>query len=144
MPPTASADSAIASAGDSADRGSAVVEFVLVTMLLVLLLFGVIQVAAVFYVRSVIAAAASDGARYGANAGVEPGAGGLRATQLIARGLSAGASRGFQCVEQEQVDAATGTAVEAVRCQGRMRSVFLPVAGLFEVGATGKSLREVP
>jgi Flp pilus assembly protein TadG len=120
-----------------------VVEFVLVTVLLALLLFGVIQVAAVFYVRSVIAAAASDGARYEANAGVESGAGGERATQLIARGLSTGAARAFQCVEQPQVDAATGAAVAVVRCQGRMRSVFLPVAALFEIGATGKSLREV-
>jgi Flp pilus assembly protein TadG len=131
-----------AAADADAERGSAVIEFVMVSLLLALLLFGVVQVAAVFYVRSVVAAAASDGARYGANSGVDPAAGGPRARQLIARGLSDSLAGGFDCVGGQESDPVSGTAVATVRCQGRLRSVFLPLGALFETGATGQSLRE--
>jgi hypothetical protein len=124
------------------DRGSAVVEFVMVTVLLALLLFGVLQVAALFYVRSVVASAASDGARYAANAGVEPSAGGPRATELIARGLTDQLAKGFSCLGEQQRDAETGTAIARVRCEGRIRSVFLPLGALITVSASGQSFRE--
>ena len=127
---------------DPGDSGSAVVEFVMVTVLLVLLLFGVLQVAALFYVRSVVASAASDGARYGANAGVEPSAGGQRASELISRGLTDNLAKGISCVGQQERDPETGTAVASVRCQGRIRSVFLPLGALIAVSASGQSLRE--
>jgi len=48
------------------DRAAAVVDFVLVMVLLVPLVLGVIQVGLVLHVRNTLAAAASDGARYGA------------------------------------------------------------------------------
>ena len=57
------------------DDGAAVVEFVLVSVLLVLLLFGVLQVGVYFYARNIVAASAADAARYAAAAGVDPDAG---------------------------------------------------------------------
>ena len=45
----------------SGDRGSAIVEFSLITVLLLMLLFVVLQVAALYYVRSVAGASAADG-----------------------------------------------------------------------------------
>lgn len=48
------------------ERGSAVVDFVLVLVVLVPMVLGVVQVALVMLVRNTLAAAASEGARYAA------------------------------------------------------------------------------
>ena len=48
------------------ERGSAVVDFVLVLVVLVPLFLGILQVALVLLVRNTLAAAASEGARYAA------------------------------------------------------------------------------
>ena len=51
------------------DRGSAVVEFALVTPLLLLVALAVLQVVLALHVRSTLTAAAAEGARVGALAG---------------------------------------------------------------------------
>jgi Flp pilus assembly protein TadG len=48
------------------DRGSAVVDFVLVLVVLVPLFLGILQVALVLHVRNTLTSAASEGARYAA------------------------------------------------------------------------------
>jgi Flp pilus assembly protein TadG len=48
------------------DRGSAIVDFVLVAVVLVPLFFGVLQVALIWHVKTTLTSAASQGARYGA------------------------------------------------------------------------------
>lgn len=53
-------------AGERAERGSAVVDFVLVLVVLVPLFLGIIQVALVLHVRNTLTSAASEGARYAA------------------------------------------------------------------------------
>lgn len=126
------------------DRGSSVVEFALISVLLVFLLFAVLQVAAVFYVRSVVAAAAADGARYAANAGVDPISGGPRASTLIGRGLGAGMARRLPCAGGQLIDAASGLVTAEVRCQGRIRSVFVPVGALVSINVSGQSLKDAP
>ena len=52
------------------ERGSAVVDFVLVSVLILALLLAVLQVAVYVHVRNVVAASAQEGARYAANADV--------------------------------------------------------------------------
>lgn len=54
------------------DRGSAVVDFVLVMIVLVPLVVAIMQVALVLYVRNTVALAASEGARYAATWGATP------------------------------------------------------------------------
>ena len=49
-----------------ASRGAAVVDFVLVMIVLVPLVLGILQLCLVLYVRDTAAAAASEGARFGA------------------------------------------------------------------------------
>jgi Flp pilus assembly protein TadG len=63
-------------------RGSAVVDFVLVLVVLVPLFLGIAQVALVLHVRNTLASAASEGARYAAtyDRGPEDGAARTRAT----------------------------------------------------------------
>lgn len=71
------------------ERGSAVVDFVLILGLLVPLFLGVLQVALVMFVRNTLASAASEGARYAATVGHTPGDGILRARQQLDRVLAA-------------------------------------------------------
>src|SRR6185437_9389504 len=106
----------------SGDRGSSVVEFSMITVLLVFLLFAVLQVAALFYVRSVTSAAAADGARYAANADVDPAAGGPRASMLIAHGIGSRMSEQLPCQGQTIPDPGSGMVAAQVHCQGRIRS----------------------
>lgn len=50
------------------DRGSAVVDFVLVLVVLLPVFLGILQLALVLHVRNTLTSAASEGARYGATA----------------------------------------------------------------------------
>jgi TadE-like protein len=126
------------------DRGSAVVEFCLMSVLLVMLLFAVVQVAALFYVRSVAASAAADGARYAANAGVSPQAGGERASTLLGRALSPGMARRLPCAGFLIAEAGSGLGTTEVRCRGTISSVFLPIGALVTVDVSGQSLKDDP
>lgn len=72
------------------ERGTALVDFVLVMMLIVPLFFGVLQVALVLHVRSTLASAASEGARLAATADRGPGEGVARTRQQLATALGGG------------------------------------------------------
>jgi hypothetical protein len=126
------------------EDGSAVVEFCLMSVLLVLLLFGVLQVAAVYYVRSVVSSAASDGARYAANADVDPAAGGGRAGDLIGHGLGSRMAARLPCTGHATRDAASGLVAAEVRCQGRISSLFVPVGPLVRIDVSARSLKDPP
>jgi len=119
-----------------------VVEFVLISVLLLMLLFGLLQVALLFYARSVTAAAAADGARYGANADQSPAAGAARARTLIARGLGTGMSHRLGCTGTALTDA--GVEVAQVRCAGRISSVFAPIGAFVRIDVAARSVRDQP
>lgn len=70
------------------DRGSAIVDFVLVVVLLVPLFLGILQVALVLHVRNTLASAASEGARYAATVDRTPQAGAARTRQQIAGAIA--------------------------------------------------------
>jgi Flp pilus assembly protein TadG len=71
-----------------AERGSAVVDFVLVMVVLMPLVLGILQVALVLHVRNTLTAAASEGARYGATIDHTPDNGAARTRQQIEDTLS--------------------------------------------------------
>ncbi|WP_254052120.1 TadE family protein [Aeromicrobium sp. A1-2] len=77
-----------AASAHSRDRGSAVVDFVLIMVLLLPLVLGIAQVALVLHVRNTVAAAASEGARAAAPLGATPADGAQRARRLIAEALA--------------------------------------------------------
>lgn len=124
------------------DRGAAIAEFAMIAALLVFLLFAVLQVAIYFYVRNIVAASASDGARYAASAGVDYGDGGARASLLVRQGLTAGVARDVPCIGSGDLDGATGLVVSAVRCSGKVRSIFLPIGALLSIDVTSRALKE--
>ncbi|NRQ51574.1 TadE family protein [Aeromicrobium stalagmiti] len=69
------------------ERGSAVVDFVLIMVLLVPLVLGIAQVALVLHVRNTLASAASEGARSAAPLGATPADGAERTRSMIRRAL---------------------------------------------------------
>lgn len=130
-----------APAAVTTDRGSAVVEFVLVVLPLLMLLLLVVQVAVYLYVRNVVAAAAAEGARYGANVDRGPDEGAGYAEQVLGAGLSARAARGVPCAASEQ-PGESGLVLVAVRCRGAVPTVFSPLGSLLPVDVTARALEE--
>jgi len=104
------------------EAGSAVVDFVLVSVLVSVLFLAVFQVGLALYVRNTLISCASEGARFGARADANPGAGAARTRELIGASLSA---RFAQQVSAE-VGEAGGVQVVAVRVRAP-----LPVLGPF-------------
>ena len=102
------------------ERGSAPVEFVLVGVLLVALVLGVLQVAAVLFVRNTALDAAAEGARWAAIEGA-PAAGVARTRQVLTTALGAGYARDI--IGGTSAQAGTPVAVVTVRTP-------LPVLGL--------------
>ncbi len=76
------------------ERGSAVVDFVLVMVLLVPLVLGIVQLGLVLHVRNTLTAAASDGARAGAPLGATPEDAEVRARRMITDASSMSGARG--------------------------------------------------
>lgn len=76
--------------GEAAERGSSVVEFLLVSVLLLAVFLGVVQIGIVLHTRNVMTAAAAEGARYGANADRTGQDGAQRTRAVLAEALSPG------------------------------------------------------
>ncbi|TDE97441.1 pilus assembly protein [Occultella glacieicola] len=65
------------------ERGSAVVDFLLVSLLVTVLVLGVVQLALTLHVRNILIDSASEGARYAALEGSSLAAGQQRTADLI-------------------------------------------------------------
>jgi Flp pilus assembly protein TadG len=124
--------------GAERDRGSAVVDFVLVMVVLVPFVLGIAQVGLVLHVRNTLTAAASDGARAAAPLGATPADGVERARDLIRGGL---ADRYADDVQ------ATITSVAGVPATEVVVHARVPALGLLgpsiELTATGHAVQEV-
>lgn len=122
------------------ERGSSVVEFTLVSALVLLLFLIVLQVAFVLHTRNVLVSAAQEGARHAANADRTPADGVARTRQAIAEGLSAGVAARMD-VQPLPVGSTAGLAVVGIRVEGPLPVVFLP-AGPLRIGVEGHALAE--
>jgi len=71
----------------SSDEGSAVVEFVLVSVLVVALMLALVQLGMALHIRNSLVSAAAEGARYAASADREPADGADYARTLIEQTL---------------------------------------------------------
>jgi Flp pilus assembly protein TadG len=120
------------------ERGSAVVDFVLVAVIVVPLFLGVLQVGLFLYVRTTMTAAASDGARLAATADRGPDDGVARTESMIDGAVSA---RLVDSVQAQTVDLDGRPAVEVV-VHGHM-----PALGLWgpsvEFTVRGHGIEEV-
>lgn len=121
------------------ERGSAVVDFVLVLVVLVPLFLGILQVALVLLVRNTLASAASEGARYAATLDRGPADGVARTRSQIDGAISGRFARDV-AARPATVDGAPGVAVT-------VRAV-VPALGLggpgIELVVTGHAVEEQP
>jgi Flp pilus assembly protein TadG len=93
-----------------AERGSAVVDFVLVLLVITPLFLGILQVALVLMVRNTLASAASEGARYAATLDRGPEDGVTRTRQQIDRAIAGRFARNVDAVPV-LIDGAPGVRV---------------------------------
>jgi Flp pilus assembly protein TadG len=126
---------------DGGERGSAVVDFVLVSVLVLALLLAVLQVAVYVHVRNVIVASAQEGARYAANADVSSTDGASRTVEIVARATSERTARGLACTSTEGPDA-SGLTLVVVRCSGSVPSLFAALGNLLPVDVNGRAVKE--
>ncbi|MGY1743841.1 MULTISPECIES: TadE/TadG family type IV pilus assembly protein [unclassified Blastococcus] len=123
------------------ERGGAVVEFVLVSVLVVVLLLAVLQVAVYVHVRNVVTAGAQEGARYAANADVVVADGGGRTAEIVAAATSERTAAGLSCTAAEEVDP-TGLTLVVVRCTGAVPTLLAGLGDLLPLDVTGRAVRE--
>lgn len=77
---------------ERSQRGSAIADFALVSVVLVPLFFGIMQLALIWHVKSTLTAAASQGAGYGASYLHTPGDGAARTRAIIRQTFGVGFS----------------------------------------------------
>ncbi|MDT3438981.1 pilus assembly protein [Pseudofrankia sp. BMG5.37] len=117
------------------------VEFVMVSTLLLFLFLGIIQVGLVLHVRNTLAANAAEGARHGANLGVDPTDGGPYAQRLIAGSIP---GRSDTTCTGAQIDGPGGVPLVQVTCEVRVPLSLLPFGGGVTVHVTGHAVKETP
>lgn len=122
------------------DEGAAVVEFVLISGLLLLLVLGVVQLALVLHTRNVLSADAAEGARHGADLGRSDASGGPYAQQLLQRTVP-GAASGIRCSGRPEIGAA-GVPQVAVTCAGSIRLALVPLGPRLDMTVTGRAVKE--
>jgi Flp pilus assembly protein TadG len=126
---------------DDGERGSAVVDFVMVSLLIVALLLAVLQVAVYVHVRNVVTASAQEGARFAANADVDSGSGAARTVEVVARATSTQTAGGLSCTSAEEVDG-SGLTLVVVRCSGSVPSLLAALGNLLPLDVTGRAVKE--
>jgi Flp pilus assembly protein TadG len=127
---------------DDGERGGAVVDFVLVSVLILGLLLAVLQVAVYVHVRNVVTASAQDGARFAANADVPSDAGAPRTVEIVARATSTRTAEGLRCTSAEEVEPGSGLTLVVVRCDGTVPSLVPALGNLLPLSVTGRSVKE--
>ena len=113
----------------------------MVSMLIVALLLGVLQVAVYVHVRNVVTASAQAGARHAANADVDSAAGAARTVEVVARATSRWTAAGLACTSAEEVDA-SGLTLVVVRCSGAVPTLLSALGNLLPLEVTGRALKE--
>lgn len=120
------------------DRGSAVVEFALVTPLLLLVALAVLQVTLALHVRSTLTAAAAEGARAGALAGSGLRVAEIRTREVLADALGGDAAQDI-VASRERLDG-----VEVVRVRVTARLPLLGTLGPTALTVDGHAIGEQP
>jgi Flp pilus assembly protein TadG len=124
------------------EGGAAVVEFLMISTLLILLLFCVLQLGVFFYARNIVSASAADAARFAASYGTSASAGGPRAEELISDGLGGRAADDIHCSSHTGVDSSSGLAVVTVHCHGRVQAFLAPIDVPLTIDFTASALQE--
>jgi Flp pilus assembly protein TadG len=126
------------------ERGAAVIEFVLVSVLLLTLFLGVAQVGLYLHMRNVVVASLAEGAREAANADRDCADGAARARELVAGAIGERVAAGLTFDVPPggcEVAAGGGTVLVRLRARGPLPLLFPPV-GSVSIDATAHALKE--
>jgi len=118
------------------DRGSAIVDFVLVAPILIAVALAVLQVILVMHVRIVLTSAAAEGARAASLAGADPRAGQRRAQAIIDETIASGT------VESITVRRESWGRTSIIALEIDARLPLLGLLGPSVLRVTGHSLQE--
>ncbi|WP_218618096.1 TadE/TadG family type IV pilus assembly protein [Cryptosporangium aurantiacum] len=116
-------------------------EFALVSVVLLMLLLGVLQVAVYLYVRNVVAASAAEGARFAANADVGSDQGAARAELTLRRGAGRDVASRVTCVGREEIGEG-GLRLAGVECVGALPVFFAPIGDALPLHVTARAVEE--
>lgn len=116
------------------------VDFVLVSALLLVLFLAVVQVGIVLHTRNVLVAAAAEGARYGANADRSPEQGVERTREVVTDALSPGRAATLDITASTPVTP-EGLGTVEITVTSPLPVVFLPV-GPLSITVHGHALEE--
>lgn len=122
------------------ERGNSTVEFTLVSTLVLVLFLLVLQVGFLLHTRTVLVAAAQEGARYGANADRGPADAERRAYAVVSDALSPAVARRLDPPRAALVEL-DGALVMEVTLAGPAPLVLLP-AGPVRLRVQGHALEE--
>jgi TadE-like protein len=114
---------------------------VLVSVLIMVLLLAVLQVAVYVHVRNVVVTSAQEGARYAADADVPSTDGAPRTVQIVGRATSVRTADGLRCTSGEEPDP-TGLTLVVVHCTGSVPTLLAPLGNLLPLSATGRAIKE--
>ena len=128
---------AVRQRGHPGERGSAVVDFVMVLVVLLPLFIGLLQLALVLHVRNTLSSAAAEGARYAAVAGASPQDGVAKAREQVSGALDPAYAEGVR-IEPVSID---GAAAYELTIDARVPTLGL--GGIaFEFSVSGNAIRE--
>lgn len=125
------------------DRGAAVVEFTLVSVLLVALFLAVLQVGLVLHARNVMVSAAQEGARLAANADRAPADGVARTREALSGSLGADLVSRTDVEPLPVTSTPNGARVVGIRVTGPAPWVLRAV-GELTITVEGHALEEGP
>jgi Flp pilus assembly protein TadG len=123
------------------DRGAAVIEFTLVSVLLVFLFLMVMQLGLVLHTRNVMVSAAQEGARFAANADRSADDGVLRTQESLRTSLGGELLDRTSVTPLRPTRTASGAPVVGIRVSGPLPFLFLPV-GPLKITVEGHALDE--
>jgi hypothetical protein len=123
------------------DRGAAVVEFTLVSILLVSLFLMVLQVGLVLHTRNVMVSAAQEGARLAANADRDAGDGVARTREALGGSLGSDLLSRTAVTPLPPTTTPNGAPVVGIRVSGPLPFLFVPV-GPLRITVEGHALDE--
>ncbi|MCU1432472.1 MAG: pilus assembly protein TadE [Actinotalea sp.] len=125
------------------ERGAAVVEFTLVSVLLVALFLMIMQVGLVLHARNVMVSAAQEGARFAANADRTPADGVARTQQALRDSLGADLVARTDVTPLPAGTTPNGAPVVGIRVHGPLPFLFAAV-GPLEITVDGHAIEEGP
>lgn len=126
---------------DDSERGSAPVEFVLVSLVLIPLFTGILQLGLFLHVRNTMTMCAHEGARVGANYNRDPGDASDYASDCLGEALGPGRKADTQV--QSSVESAADGQIVNVTMHGEMQPLgFVSVA--IPIDVQGHAVKEPP